>query len=414
MEGDQRGDPESSESRRALNEEAKHAMKASAPSEDHLATSGAHPRVWLRNQDARELQIRCDNAMQALAVRLDAAIQHMPAMASRPSKFLLRSPEQVTTWARATRLPLEASWAVKFKLRPHERNRLGELRRGLAKSEVVGCAYDHILQWRPLSNSFTPGAQRVEPKSGLASQLLDDGFHLYHESVFLKAGEWILLPPQQQQQQQQQQWRQRQQHPHEPCMSVAPNEAQVDCLGSCAASLAFELIGLLLQNMVSVSLPLDSVLNRIYPTEDRQGVPPSDTLSSDTNSRQHSSRSRLARKAEQQQRAKEEELLQQAEAEWLEKSDRAQVCHAMLWRDLVAILFFLPECLKMDSCSPQTIWRVAESAHVSACVCQLLGSVFAWAENKEPLARKVLACPSTEELAGVLTMQISSMVRSCA
>ncbi|KAF5836677.1 hypothetical protein DUNSADRAFT_5603 [Dunaliella salina] len=401
--------PELSESRHAFTKEAKHAIKASAPLEDHVPMSGTHPRVWLRNQEARELQARCDNAVQDLAKRLDAAVRYMPAAGSHPSDSL---EVHATKWARATRLQLEASWEITFedKLQPHERKRLSELRRNLAKSEVVACAYDHILRRRPCYNTFTPDLRHVEPNSALACQLEMDDFHGLHRAG-REAGGWpssitakqYMPPPQKQQR------RQQQQQPRAQCKSKMSDEAQVDCLGSCVASLAFELISLVLQDMASVFFPPESTLNRSNPADqDRLDPHPSEAQSSDTNSR----RSRLSKQAGQQQQTKREELQQQAEDELLEKSDRAQNCHAMHWRDLVAILFYLPDCMKMDARSPQTLWRIAESAHVATCMCQLLGLVFAFAKNNEPWARKVLACPSAEELARVLTMQVSSMVRS--
>jgi len=376
----------------SLAKEAERTLKAPAPHEDHTASSGKQAKKWLSNQEASDLQMRCDIAMHVLAKRLDASIQRVAAETSTSPPL-----DYATRFACATRLQPESIGVIQFDLQPHELECLGELRRGLAKSEVLECAYDHILGRHPCFHTFTPDLQHVERGSPLACQLELDNFYR-KQAVrlnYVKLGLW----PKQKQQQLREQQLQKQHNWTMP-------EAQMDCLGACVSSLAFELISLLLQNMASVPLPPECTSNILNSRDqDRLDMPPPDTKSSGTKAL----RSRLQQKAEQQQRAKKEQQQQQAEAEWLRKVDRAQACHAMYWRDLVAILFYLPGCMKLDARSPRTIWRAIESAHVAACVCRLLGLVFASAENKEPLALKVLACPSAEELAGILAMQVSSL-----
>ncbi|KAF5830675.1 hypothetical protein DUNSADRAFT_14214 [Dunaliella salina] len=89
----------------------------------------------------------------------------------------------------------------------------------------------------------------------------------------------------------------------------------------------------------------------------------------------------------------------------------ATVFQSMLWKDLLAVLFYLPEFVRNEASAPVgSCWRMVVSTHVAATVCRLLGLVFVYADNKEPLILKLLACPSAEELAGILTTQVSSLV----
>eukprot|EP00983_Pelagomonas_calceolata_P101271 1158677-Pelagomonas_calceolata.AAC.10 len=56
----------------SLAKEAERTLKAPAPHEDHTASSGKQAKKWLSNQEASDLQMRCDIAMHVLAKRLDA------------------------------------------------------------------------------------------------------------------------------------------------------------------------------------------------------------------------------------------------------------------------------------------------------------------------------------------------------
>ncbi|KAF5831314.1 hypothetical protein DUNSADRAFT_13315 [Dunaliella salina] len=283
-------------------------------------------------------------------------------------------------------------------LDPHEKDIWKALLVARAKSEIVSCAYVFMRGFHPPYNSFTQDLRHIKPDSKLRRLLEAEGTFKEAEELaaYAELGMWIqanripirtIVPQCLPQKQQLHEW--------------AMPEADADALGAALSSLALELISLVVENVGKTPDPPKALFDTSNAAQtSAAGTSTPETQSSSSNSL----RSRLAKKAEHQQ-------LKRTEDEWLQKTKHIQVSQRMRWMDLLVVLSNLFGFFKPDTSIPRTCWRLVVSTHVAASVCRMLGLVFRWADNRESLVLKLLACSSAEELAGVLTTQVSSMVR---
>ncbi|KAF5830665.1 hypothetical protein DUNSADRAFT_14203 [Dunaliella salina] len=283
------------------------------------------------------------------------------------------------------------------RLDPHEQDVWKSLFVERAKSEVLSCAYLFLRGFYPPYNTFSSDLRHIKPESQLGKYLEAEGTfrNVKTLAAYAELGMWITAdgqpirtcePDALPQKQQLHEW--------------AMPEADADALGAAYSSLALELISLVVENVNNTPDPSKALFDTAQTGAASTTTP--DNQSSGTSL--NSLRSRLAKKAEQQQ-------LKRAEDEWLQKTKHIQVSQRMRWRDLLVVLSNLFGFFKPDASICRTFWRLVVSAHVAASVCRMLGLVFLKADNREPLVLRLLACSSAEELAGVLTTQISSMVR---
>eukprot|EP00200_Dunaliella_tertiolecta_P014522 CAMPEP_0202394476 /NCGR_PEP_ID=MMETSP1127-20130417/93451_1 /ASSEMBLY_ACC=CAM_ASM_000462 /TAXON_ID=3047 /ORGANISM="Dunaliella tertiolecta, Strain CCMP1320" /LENGTH=673 /DNA_ID=CAMNT_0048997101 /DNA_START=29 /DNA_END=2048 /DNA_ORIENTATION=- len=373
--------------------DAKSALQASQ-CVDNLTMSMEQARAAVWSQEASFLQMRCSMGMQALQARINPM---MPTGGGAPGDPLFSTHcRAIICASTSSQLFEDALRTVESSLEPQERDSLRALWSARSKSEVLSCAFIFLRGFHPPYNTFTPDLRRVKRGGTLGKLLEAEGFFKKDEQQAKHAelGMWMtadrlgvkaVTPNALPQKRQLQEW--------------AMPEPDTDGLGASLSSLALELISLVVENVLRTPDPPKALFDASSTAQtSAAGAPPPDTQSSCHNSL----RSRLARKAEQQQ-------FKRLEAEWLQKTKHIQVSQSMRWRDLLVVLSNLTSFFKPDPRIPRTFWRLPVLAHVAASFCRMLGLVFLRAENKEPLALKLLACPSAEELAGILTTQISSL-----
>eukprot|EP00983_Pelagomonas_calceolata_P056962 1144867-Pelagomonas_calceolata.AAC.8 len=115
------------------------------------------------------LDERVPGAVSALMPDLDA-IERMAA------EDIQSSPDvHAALVACATTLHPQIGQTEELDLQPEALEGLNELWRGLAKSSIISCTYNHILGQFPSVNTFTPELLRVKPGSALAKQIESEG-----------------------------------------------------------------------------------------------------------------------------------------------------------------------------------------------------------------------------------------------